>query len=268
MTPKPTGPELTDAKMDRLMKAAGREWCDQVAPPESRFVEEFERRLQAELARPRPPARARVVPVEPRPRRWILSVSAAACLAVVAGVGALLLRRPSPGIIEFENRETAFEGPRALKAGERLVYDEDCSGILALGHRRVVVYVHPDTQLQVVSANQVHVDRGAVWVVIQPNSGLFAVETPDGVAQVQGTTFGVTVGDHGCEVVVMSGQVIVGPGRAPLGSGCEVQILLPEQAALMPKGGGPAQVSLVQAKTPDWVSRLQTEADRIAPAGR
>ena len=269
MTLKPTGPELSEAKMDYLMKAAAREWCDQVAPPDSGFVAEFERRLQAELARPRPPVRAKVLPVAPRPRKWVLSAfAAAACLALVAGVGTLLLRPGSPGVIDFEQRETAWQGRRALKAGERLLYDEDCSGIIALDQRRVVLYIHPDTQLKVVSASQVHVDHGAVWAVIRPNSGLFAVETPDGVAQVQGTTFGVAAGETGSEVVVNSGQVIVGPGPAPLGSGCEVQVLLPDQAALMPKGGGAAQVSLVEAKTPDWVTQLQSEADRSALAGQ
>ena len=92
--------------------------------------------------------------------------------------------------------------------GKRLETPGKGTGLFALAdHTRVAMA--GSSALRLRSETEIAMERGAVWLEVNPSGKGFQVQTDFGMVQVTGTSFGVSVPDHRAEVHVTRGVVEV-----------------------------------------------------------
>ncbi len=252
-----------DPKTDHLLHEVAEAWCEATAGSEARFLEEFRARLAREREKPATAARVESMAVRPRSDgrsrlAWPLGIAA----AVVVAVGAIALYlsiRSELGQIEYQRGSLTVADSEDLRKGTRLVSDEKGAGIVSLDDDRIRLFLHVDTALEVVEVDAVRLDRGAIWVVVEPGSGPFEVQTPEGSVTVQGTTFGVVVAEGTTEVTLASGRVVAATARASVTLAAGRRAVLTHDADTIP-------TETIQAQVPDWVRALEAEAARSKAA--
>lgn len=132
-----------------------------------------------------------------------LWMSAAAAILVMAGglwqhqrapIGTLML-----GAHEGEARE--------LRRGTQLGGEEAVTA--TLDGSRIHMILAAGSHAELASAEEVRLADGQSWFHVEPKSGPFAVETPQGTVRVVGTIFGVSFEDGKLAVEVQRGAVRV-----------------------------------------------------------
>jgi hypothetical protein len=204
-TPTERDPDR-DFPMEDYLQRYGELWMENVdsarRDPALSFRKELARAAKAEQ-------RARLVPNLHWHPGWVWA-SAALLLALIVGIG--LSDRNAGGIVYMAgNVQIQSEGAdsKTLRPGARIQVQEGGQAMLSLDGERIDLFLKEGTDLTVNSKEQVRLEKGDLWVRVDPNSGHFGIETPQGTIQVVGTTFGVSVNESGTTVEIAEGKLEV-----------------------------------------------------------
>lgn len=202
--------QVEEKEMARYFERLGQAWTDK-ADPKDEFVARFEARLTMECARPS----ARMIPLSPTVRWFAGGATAlAACLALFLVLSSLNDGRI--GSLAYTEGEHVASGTLAMNrlgANSSVTTGRDGRVMATLDDERVALFIGQNSGMRLISDEKVILTRGEVWVSVEANSGHFAVETPDCVVEVKGTTFGVQIGEDGTEVALASGEVWLAQGN-------------------------------------------------------
>lgn len=239
---------------EEVMERAGARWTES-SDPGPAFLRELGTRVRAEA----PTATVEPITV-PSSRRWWLA--AAASIALVAGIASLLQTRDAAPIGRVQFAVGATIPGAELQPNQSITTSSDGRSIAQLDGERIRLHLAESTSLEVRDKATVRVEQGEIWVAIVPNSGRFAVETPQATVVATGTTFGVTVGPKGTEVVLESGRVTLEtPERT--------NTMEPGARASVPSDSSQPEVIRGSAGVrPPWVDALVAECAAAEAARR
>ncbi|MCB2154352.1 FecR family protein [bacterium] len=199
-----------DRQLGHYLERLGEAWAGR-ADASDEFVARFEARLTMERTRPS----ARILSV-PGLVRW----SAAAATTIAACIALIFVLTPIGdgriGAVAYGQGDFAASGSKSqarLVGNSSLITGEDGRAMATLDDERVALFIDQNSSIRLNSEEKVNLTRGRVWISVEPNSGFFAVETPDCVVEVKGTTFGVEIGENGTEVALASGEVWLAQGK-------------------------------------------------------
>ncbi len=205
-----------DDAMDKGLTKFGREWNASVEKASPFDAAGFEALLSA-VDREEAPAAAPAPVATPAPVRRPARVLTVTGLAFAAAAAIALFALLSPGDEDLGamlyRRSSGAQGLalEKLKAGSIIkTSGNGDAAVFSMDGSRVTVNMAPDTQVEVVSDDNIRLVKGEIWTHVRTGSGEFEVTTPDGEVEVHGTTFGVRVDDEGSYVVVAEGEIEVG----------------------------------------------------------
>jgi len=127
---------------------------------------------------------------------------------IVAGVAVVAFLAVSLLIVQ---RDSEFETIRTASGEMRLLEMADGSKVRLMGESELS---YADSDGASGAARRVKL-KGRAYFEVVPDRRPFTVETPEAVATVLGTSFGVSADDHATEVVLATGRVAVAPRTAP-----------------------------------------------------
>jgi len=137
----------------------------------------------------------------------------------------------------------------------------DARAVAQLGEdARVRLTLDQATEIRVVQSRRIDLDKGSVWLRVEPEGKGFLVKTPNAVIEVTGTRFGVTVDQGQTRVDVAKGTVLVGlpaaKERVELKSGFRLVVKGQDILKPMPRELGDA--------LPEWVLAVLAKEDMAA----
>ena len=242
-----------DLVMDSLLKQAGTSWTEDSCPDSERFLATFESALRGASTASQQKVRRSI-----GWRRWWVPALASA----VCAMGLLVFLRiesPWTGAIVFHNGSVIVKnsGGEQDKLGDGSVISSgpDGDAILALDSDRIKVFLNHGTEVSVQTASSIRVEKGEIWVRVQPDSGFFGIDTPHGFIHVQGTTFGVVVSEKKTNIEIVAGKVLVGTGQKQTRSitpGTAASLSMDSSAPILYRSQGDV--------TPAWAEELFNRA--------
>jgi ferric-dicitrate binding protein FerR (iron transport regulator) len=176
-----------------------------------------------------------------------LWMSAAAAVLVMAA-GLWQHQRAPIGTLMLGAREGEA---RELRRGAKLGGEEPVTA--TLDGSRIHMILAAGSQAELASAEEVRLSAGQSWFHVEPRSGPFAVETPQGTVRVVGTIFGVSCKDGSLTVAVQRGAVRVETGEG-------TWLLNPGETWSSVSGVQKSDATAGQA--PEWVRDLLLEESR------
>ena len=247
--------EEQNKELARCLESLGDAWAAQADPGDD-FVQRFEARLSIQEKRPR----ATVWPFTPAVRWTALTAAMAACLALAIALSSF----GDGGIGTIAYGEGQFLASRTLAQSRladnsALTTGDSGRALATLDNERIAVFINQNSSLRLISNEKVNLTRGEVWINVEENSGYFAVETPDCVVEVHGTTFGVRIGENGTEVALASGEVWLSRGN-------DYTVMGPGTIGKIAKDSDPTLMQANGDLVPRWALDLyaKAEADRAA----
>lgn len=243
---------IEDSKMDDLMNRVGAEWAEDSSPPSEAFLASFECELRGAAT-----AKSHGVRPPCAWKKWLVPALAAAS---VVGLLAALFEQPQcAGLVFFQEGDLSIQGassgPGILEKGDLISTGADGEGFLSLDQDRVNLFLNHETAITLKTADTIRLERGEIWVRVDPESGFFGIDTPHGFVQVVGTTFGITVGPRETRVEIAAGKVKVGTEEDRIclitpGSGATLSFDAP----------GPVLHESHEEITPAWAEELFSRA--------
>ncbi|MDX2176892.1 MAG: FecR family protein [Candidatus Sumerlaeia bacterium] len=243
-----------------LAEALGREGAaEQIAASASRAA--MAARVRARIEEERVGATAGP---HSRPARrwepWALAAAAVTLLALSFPLGMRLLPRRAEDCPVW--RSGAGASVERVAWGRNFVTGPGERLCVMLDDSRILLCLAEGTRVRIDSRDEVFLELGEVWSDVRPDSGRYAVRTPDGTSTALGTSFGVSAGPSGTRTVVESGVVLV---ASPAGDEARVEA---GQGATASPGAAPSAAPLAGEARPAWAREAVQAAAADAAARR
>lgn len=196
--------------MESFLEKYGEMWTEDSVSDSKALTARFRKNLSREIN------------LEPRPSKewgwwwnpgWI--VAAAACTLAFVLVP-VYWNRPVAEIVYRSGQVRVNGDPESKTTLDSSTRVETAAGgeaMISMDGGRIDLFVREGTGLDLAAIDRVTLSKGDLWVRVNPNSGHFEVETPQGRVTVHGTTFGVSVQETETRVEIASGRVSVANSR-------------------------------------------------------
>ena len=196
-------------------------------------------------------------------RSGLIWAAAAAVMLAVFGVGVYQTHEQSPAArLDFTSGlVSAFQadvemrheglGEWHFKKGSKIETFQNSMCLMTIGESSRGALANA-TEIDILSNNCLQLNRGSIWLSVNPDGRGFEVQTPHGLVRVTGTLFGVTATETQTMVEVAEGAVEVARNtadqRVMVPSGKTLSINVAEFGDLSTRIGGDAP--------PEWVESL------------
>jgi hypothetical protein len=253
MNKKDTDLDIEDAVVDQLLGEVGAAWAEDSNRSSERFLASFECALRGAATASRQKHRPSLV------WKWWLAPAFAAAVCVIGLLPVFFGKPRCVGLVFFQEGDLSVHGtsgpPGNLDKGASVSTGPNGEGFLSLDGDRVNLFLNHDTDLTLKSVDIIRLEKGELWVRVDPGSGFFGIVTPHGFVHVVGTTFGVTVSLRETRVEIAAGKVKVGtePNRTRMitpGTG----------ASLSFSAADPVLRDSLEDITPNWAVDLFSRA--------